>query len=363
MGTEEGGYLFSSDDGRRSWKRTGSFLNGENVNNIRYSPDDDRLYAATFTQGVFVSESLGRDWSPLNMGLHVRKVWTIEVDPTDSSKLYAGTHYGHLFSSRDRGKSWLEVSGLHSAPDREKWGIDWGFGTTGLCIHTIAIDPSDSSRIYVVPAGNGTYMTEDGGETWTHMQNGVMNYCPVVDDEDAPDIPTRSVGDAKAKHLREVHKCTHKLALSTKRKGTVYQQNHCGVYATTDGGRSWKDMSPSDSVRHGFGISLVEDDKDSVYVVPAYQGICKKHNSCIRGKLEVFRMSGSSWVTLSNGLPNTVHTCVLRDGVSRDTLHPGGVYFGTTTGELYGSQDSGESWSKIASGLGRVQGVYSFAVE
>ena len=363
MGTEEGGYLFSSDEGRRSWRRAGPFLAGESVNSVRYSPDDGRLYAATLTEGVFASESLGRRWVPLNRGLNVRKVWTVEVDPRDSCRLYAGTHYGHLFSSGDRGKSWLEVSGLHTAPGREKWGIDWGFGTTGLCVHTIAIDPSDSRRIYVVPAGNGTYMTEDGGETWSHMQNGVMDYCPVMGEEDAPDIPTGSAGDARSKHLREVHRCTHKLALSAKKRGTVYQQNHCGVYATTDGGRSWRDVSPSNSVRHGFGISLVEDRERSVYIVPAYQGVCKKHNSCIRGRLEVFRLSGSGWTRLSNGLPSRVHTCVLRDAVSSDTLHPGGVYFGTTTGELYGSPDGGESWSEIARDLGRIQGVCAFAVE
>ena len=69
MGTEEGGYLFSSDEGRRSWRRAGPFLAGESVNSVRYSPDDGRLYAATLTEGVFASESLGRRWVPLNRGL------------------------------------------------------------------------------------------------------------------------------------------------------------------------------------------------------------------------------------------------------------------------------------------------------
>lgn len=363
VGTESGGYLLYSDEERRSWRRAGPFLGGESVNNIRYCQDDGRLYAATLTEGVFVSGDMGRHWEPLNRGLHVRKVWTVEVDPGDSSKLYAGTHYGHLFSSGDRGKSWHEVVGLHRAPDREKWGIDWGFGTTGLCIHTVAIDPSDSRRVYVVPAGNGTYMTEDGGETWRNMQNGVMDHCPVVNEESAPGIPTGKDGSDASKHLQEVHRCTHKLALSARKSGTLYQQNHCGIYMSADFGIRWTDVSPSSSVRHGFGIALTEEAGQSVYIVPAYQGACRKHNSCIMGRLEVYRLNGSKWTRLSKGLPSSVHTCVLRDAVSSDTLSSQGVYFGTTTGEVYCSPDRGDSWSKVAGGLGRVQGLHSFIAE
>ena len=66
---------------------------------------------------------------------------------------------------------------------------------------------------------------------------------------------------------------------------------------------------------------------------------------------------GKSWKELTNGLPGKVHNCVLRDSLTSDDQEVPGVYFGTTTGEVYASTDNGNSWNEIASGLGRIQGV------
>jgi len=40
-----------------------------------------------------------------------------------------------------------------------------------------------------------------------------------------------------------------------------------------------------------------------------------------------------------------------------DSLKPGGLYFGTTAGEIYGSADEGDSWTRLAKGLPRVQAL------
>src|SRR5437899_3440526 len=77
-------------------------------------------------------------------------------------------------------------------------------------------------------------------------------------------------------------------------------------------------------------------------VGPAYQGKgCKKHDSCIIGAREVYRTrsSGRSWEKLTDGLPRKVHCVVLRHGMDADTLRPAGVYFATTTGEVYRSEE------------------------
>ncbi len=362
VGTQEGGYLLTSDSSRGAWKRTGPFLKGESVNSISFDSKNHRLYAASLTEGVFLSKDLGKSWNPIGKGLHIKKVWTVEVNPSRPSTLYAGTHYGHLFRSNDGGENWSEVVGLHKAPKRNEWGIDWAFGTTGLCIHTIRIDPTNTNRIYIVPSGNGTYRTDDQGETWKLLQNGVLDYCPVGGSQDAPDIPKNKKAEEMQKHLQQVHVCTHKLALSKKNPKVLYQQNHCGVFLSDDAGESWKDRSPAPSVRHGFSISLVENGDQAIYVIPAYQGICKKHNSCIQGQLAVYRSrdGGQSWQKLAKGLPRNVHTCVLRDGMAVDAMGPAGLYFGTTTGEVYWSDDSGDSWSPLLRGVGRVQGVSAF---
>jgi hypothetical protein len=42
---------------------------------------------------------------------------------------------------------------------------------------------------------------------------------------------------------------------------------------------------------------------------------------------------------------------VYREGMITDSLDPAGVYFGTNTGKLFGSNDEGDSWRVIADNL------------
>lgn len=163
--------------------------------------------------------------------------------------------------------------------------------------------------------------------------------------------------------MTAVHSCAHKISLSPSMPGVVYQQNHCGVYVSSDSGEKWVDRSSGKETRHGFAIASVRspDGSDSIFTVPAYQGKCKEHNSCVIGNLEVFRgdKQGTEWRALRSGLPTSVHNCVLRDSMTTDSSAPTGVYFGTTTGEVYGSINFGESWQLLTEGVGRIQGVDS----
>ena len=370
VGTSKGGFLLVSDSHRNKWRKVGPFLRGESVNCIRYDPKTKKLFAATHTNGIFVSRDFGKTWKQSNDGLHVKKTWTIEFDPFQRNTLYAGTHYGHLFKSANLGESWEEVSGLFDAPKRNEWGVDWGFGTVGLCIHTIKMDPTQKDRFYIVSSGGGPYRTDDSGKSWSLLDSGVKNTCNA--EWATADLSNSGENDpAKnlARHLAEVHRCTHKLALSTGNSGTVYQQNHCGVFKSSDFGQTWTDISPSSTLRHGFPTVLVESRngsaKETLFTIPAYQGgPCKEHNSCIKGEVAVYRTSdgGSTWERLTRGLPKKDHTCILRDAMSIDPLDPAGIYFGTTTGDVYFSKDLGESWTKALNDAGRVQGVSSFAI-
>lgn len=362
VGTTDGAYILSSDSSKRGWRKRGPSLKGESVNGFAFRPSDGSLFAATLSEGVFSSKDLGRTWKSASRGLNVRKVWTVEIDPREPTRLYAGTHYGHLFRSEDSGKTWAEVVGLHKAPKRNEWGVDWALGTTGLCLHTVRVSPRNSNQVFVVSSGGGTYRTDDMGESWKLLQSGMLDDCPVGVGPDAPSIPKNDRAQELQKHLQQVHTCTHKLALSGRKQGTIYQQSHCGVFQSENSGDRWTDISPGDSVRHGFPIALIEDGSPAVFTVPAFQGICDKHNSCVKGQLAVYRRTQSGWQELTKGLPAKIHTCVLRDGMATDGLTEPGLYFGTTTGEVFGSTDSGDSWFPMMRGAGRIQGVASFTV-
>ena len=138
---------------------------------------------------------------------------------------------------------------------------------------------------------------------------------------------------------------------------------------TSDLGKTWNDISPGRAFRHGFPMALVENGSNgndgTLFTIPAFQGgPCKEHNSCIKGELAVYRTenAGTSWQRLTNGLPKQNHTCILRDAMATDSNDPAGIYFGTTTGDVFCSKDLGDSWSMISSGAGRVQGISSFTI-
>lgn len=359
VSTRKGAYFLASDAGRKSWKSSGPFLETEDVNRI-IRDGNGNFYAATLTEGVFKSTDQGKTWRPSSRGLHVRKVWTVEADPFTPGLLYAGTQYGHLFKSEDYGGKWEEVAGLHSAPLRDKWGVDWGFNTTGMTVHTVRADPTKKDRLYIIASGTGAYRSDDAGVSWKLLKTGVNESCPIGRDETPYSKMESSPEQRLEEHLEQVHSCFHKIVLSEK-PGTVYLQDHCGVYYTDNFGEKWNDISPGKELRFGFPIDVVENSPGQVFVIPVPQNqeMCRDHNVCIRGQLAVYRTGdqGKEWDRLTDGLPGNVHTNVLRDSFSHDALSQSGLYFGTTTGELYSSINLGDSWSLIGKNLGRIQGV------
>ncbi len=361
-GTTEGLFVFESDAKRMKWKRRGPYLKGLSVNHFAWDPKAKTVYAATFSEGVFASKTLGRTWTPLNDGLPIRKVWAVAVNLKDSDDLWAGTHFSYLFHSTDRGRTWTLHTGYLSAPGKENRYGDWGFGTTGNALHGIHIDPKDPKRMLIVSSTNhGAVRTEDGGQMWEFARQGVFESCPMAGRSEL-NRPMSEDERMKAaeQHLEEVHACTHRIGISPVDSSVLYRQQHCGVYRSDDFGASWQDISAGLPDRHGFPLAVHPRDVNTVFVVPAYQGKgCKKHNSCIMGPLEVYRTrtGGRRWERLADGLPKKVHCVVLRHGMDADSLRPAGVYFATTTGELYGSSTEGDSWTLMGKGLPRVQGV------
>jgi hypothetical protein len=70
------------------------------------------------------------------------------------------------------------------------------------------------------------------------------------------------------------------------------------------------------------------------------------------------RTGGNEWEALTNGLPQEhCYVNVLRDAMAVDSLPTAGVYFGTTGGQVYASNDSGDTWAPIVRDLPAVLSV------
>jgi photosystem II stability/assembly factor-like uncharacterized protein len=137
----------------------------------------------------------------------------------------------------------------------------------------------------------------------------------------------------------------------------MYQQNHVGMHRSDDGGRTWTEITDGLPTEFGFAAAVHPHDRDIFYVIPLDPG----HGRCVPdGRLSVWRTkdAGETWSRLDNGLPQRdAHVGVLREGMAIDAYDVPGVYFGTSTGQVFASADEGESWSEIASYLPAISSV------
>ena len=148
----------------------------------------------------------------------------------------------------------------------------------------------------------------------------------------------------------------HKLAFAPGLE-RVYQQNHCGMHRRDDGGQTWTEITEGLPSDFGFAAAAHPHDRDTFYVVPVDPG----HGRVMHdGRAAVWRTqdAGSSWQRLDRGLPQRdAHLGVLREGMAIDETDVPGLYFGTSTGQVFGSADEGESWSELASYLPAISSV------
>jgi hypothetical protein len=160
----------------------------------------------------------------------------------------------------------------------------------------------------------------------------------------------------------EFGQCVHKMALHPARPERIFLQHHFGLYRSDDHGDSWQSISNGVPSDFGFAMLTHPRDPDCVYIIPIESD---EFRCTPDGRLRVYRTrnAGTSWEPLARGLPQKgAYETVLRDGMDTDGLDPAGIYFGTRSGELYGSADEGKSWKLILKGLPSIVCVKSIVV-
>jgi photosystem II stability/assembly factor-like uncharacterized protein len=265
-------------------------------------------------------------------------VWS--VAPAAGS-LYAGVEPAGLFRSDDGGQTWQHVEGLTQHPTRPEWQP----GAGGLCLHSIVAHPQDAQRMWVGISAVGTFETRDGGASWETRNSGVR----------ADFIPGPPP---------EFGQCVHKLVMAADGGEHLYQQNHCGVYRSTDGGRQWQEITAGLPSQFGFPMAAHPRDPQTVWTIPLNGD--DRGRYVPDGSVGVWRThdAGSNWIRAGDGLPQRdAYVGVLREAMAADRLDPVGVYFGTSTGQLYGSADEGRSWHLIADNLPAIWSVEALVLD
>jgi len=382
--TRKGAFILSSDGKREKWDVSGPHFAGWEIYHMKGSSvDPNRIYASQtsgwFGQVIQRSDDGGKTWfqpgtpageqttpdgapkgesnkfvydaspetgKPLTTHQwydgtqhpwEFKRVWHIEPSLVEADTVYAGVEDAALFRSGDGGKSWQELSGLRG----HGTGPAWQPGAGGMCLHTVILDPSDPKRIYIAISAAGAFRTDDGGATWKPINKGLHSlYIP---------NPTAEVGH-----------CVHHVAMNPKRSNVLFMQKHWDVMRSDNSGDSWTEVSGNLPTDFGFVVDVHSHEPETVYVVPIKSD---SEHYVPEGKLRVYRSKtgGNEWEALTKGLPQqNCYVNILRDAMAVDTLDKCGIYFGTSGGQVYASNDSGDSWSPIVHDL---PGVLSVEVQ
>ena len=343
VGTKKGLFLLEGDPDSGFEVRTRAFP-GEPVEFATRDPRSGRLLA-TMTSPFYGPKIFYTDGDPsaeweqaqgvaLPEGGEqaLERIWVIARGEADGV-LYAGGDPGVLFESHDGGTTWELNAGLWSQASRPHWQPGGG----GLCLHSICTWPGDPNRLAVAVSAAGMWLTDDAGGSW---RRGNVGLNPRY-------LPQEALADENA------GRCVHHVERAPRRPERMFMQFHGGVYRSDDGGESWTDIGggglPSD---FGFPLMVDPDDPDSAFVIPL---VADMDRVTPDGRVRVYetRDGGSSWSARGVGLPaEHAYLTVLRLAFCRagsgEQLE---LYFGATSGELFGSADAGATWSSLASRL------------
>jgi photosystem II stability/assembly factor-like uncharacterized protein len=350
IGTKKGLFALAGEPGE-PFEVTARAFAGEPVEFAMRDPRSGRIFASVtspfYGPKLWYTEESGEQWIqaeglalPAGGDMALERIWTV-VPGVDDGTVYAGGDPGVLFVSRDGGATFELNRGLWEQPTRDRWQP----GAGGLCLHSIVPWPGEPDRLAVAISAAGVWLTEDGGESWTRGNEGLVpRYLP----EDAPDD--------------EIALCVHRLRRAPKRPERIFMQFHGGVYRSDDAGATWTSIADGLPSDFGFPLAIDPADPDSAYVIPLAADVDRVTPE---GRVRVYetRDAGASWTPHGDGLPSEdAFLTVLRGAM--DQAGEGAsleLYFGATSGELFGSADAGATWFEVATHLPPVFSVSAAA--
>ena len=362
VATRKGAWLYHGDAARKAWRADGPHFLGHVVSHLVLDPRDRRTLLAAAKTGhlgptVFRSTDRGRSWkeaarppafakaADAEKGRTVDHTFWLAPGPTGEPDVwYAGTSPQGLFRSEDGGVTWEPFSSINDDAQFRTWMGTVQDGTPdGPKLHSIIVDPRDPAHLYFAMSGGGVHESVDGGGNWTPLLKGLE----VVEGFDRGNPAFHD---------------PHCVRLCASNPDRLYQQNHCGIYRIDRPADTWVRIGkamPKRAGDVGFPLVLHPRDDNTAWVFPM-DGTTVWPRTSPEGKPAVYatRNGGKTWQRLAAGLPERqAWWTVKRQAMTADAADPVGLYFGTTSGELWMSRDEGRKWNCIVCHLPEIYAV------
>jgi photosystem II stability/assembly factor-like uncharacterized protein len=296
-----GSGLWRSPDGGDSWQRVRDGLTGESrVYGLTVHPAEARTVFAGAEDGIYRSRDGGQSFARLDSPMNASEVWKIALDPTDPDIIFAGTRPAALYRSTDGGRNWQKLA-ADIVDECPNVGVPR--------VTALTVDPSDPRIVWAGIEVDGVRRSTDRGDSWSRITNGVYDL----------DI--------------------HDIAVTVNGGTTVLTSTPGEIFASPDHGESWNGLGVRDrfDLRYCRGLAQKADDPEMLLVATGDAAVGST------GAIQRSRDGGRSWE--KRPLPVEPNSPIW--AFATHAADPARILACSHYGEVYASEDAGESWRKL----------------
>jgi photosystem II stability/assembly factor-like uncharacterized protein len=309
-----GFYRYATEDGE--WQSlTRGLPESPQVRALLIHPHNPEILYAGTHRGPYRSDDRGEHWEALEAPQQGTDVWSLAFHPHDANIIYAGYEPCAIYRSEDGGAHWKK---MHTEkvifPHITTYMRPLGKRVIGM-----AADPSDPQDMYAAIEVGGLLASRDGGESWESITDGLYVRNNTVD--------------------------LHGVQVSRAAPGTVYIITQVAMFRSRHRGRHWEHVRIDEMFPGGSycrGLLVAPNDPNTIYLAAGAGGGGAPKGTQEAGALFRSRDIGETWerVDIGDTPPSRMAQIAI------DRANPSHIYCCAMHGQVYGSQDGGQTWQK-----------------
>ena len=256
---------------------------------------------------MFVSHNGGARWERIGTEGALPTIWSLAIDPVDPNILFAGTRPAAVYRSLDGGRRWEKLA-VDIAPE-------CAIGTP--LVTALVVDPDDHRIVWAGVEIDGVFRSMDGGDTWTHLEIGLHD----------PDV--------------------HDMTIAATQPKRLFVSTAHDMFLSEDLGDTWHSVGTKDKwpLPYACGMAVKLDDPKVLFAG------CGETTTGEKGHVLRTTDFGQRWEILP--LPTSANATMW--GLATHPADANRIVAFTLFGEVYVSEDAGESWRKIARDFGEIR--------